>query len=175
MLANILFFSLSCQADIVKWTDKEGRVHYSDNVPEEYANDSKKIDILDVNVITSNRVKTLKELQAAGIEITPELRELAEQEERRRELEKEAAQSIEKSENIDKQWQRDEYRRFEEEKRREKEATKNAVSEKCGRSAITSSEKNRCIKKYYKTENKCKRGNLTEREKKWCDREYTPR
>lgn len=94
LLATVLLISLgsseSVNAEkIYKWVDENGKVHFSSRPPKDKLDELKPIKLNNSNVIeNSYRVKTLQELKAANIPITPELREKALAEEERRLLEK---------------------------------------------------------------------------------------
>lgn len=45
LLTTVLLFPTSTLAEVIKWTDEHGRVHYGDKVPEKYKKDSTQLKI----------------------------------------------------------------------------------------------------------------------------------
>lgn len=60
LLLVCLFLSVASSAEIVKWTDENGKVHFGDKVPPEYADQSTQVEI-ETNVVTNeNRTNNKK-------------------------------------------------------------------------------------------------------------------
>ncbi len=53
LLSLVVVFPMAIQADVVKWTDENGNVHYGDVVPEKYQDNAKTIDTTPANILES--------------------------------------------------------------------------------------------------------------------------
>ncbi|VUD68899.1 hypothetical protein TDB9533_04258 [Thalassocella blandensis] len=54
LLAFLIVFSVNSNADIVKWTDEDGKVHFGDRVPEKYQEKSETVEVESKNFVNND-------------------------------------------------------------------------------------------------------------------------
>lgn len=166
--------SVTALSDVYSWTDSEGNVHFADTIPSSHTKELESIKIGKINAISdSHTIRTIAELEAAGIEITPQLRSQAREEEARRASKEQAAiDDLNKDNDFQAQRGLDEQQRQFEQAQQDRQDQ--AVSDTCGRRSASSREKQRCIDSAKKVEEKCAKPNQSQRQKYWCERNYNP-
>ncbi len=60
LLLCVAYASTGAQAKIYSWVDKEGKKHFGQEVPKEYANKSKQLDVKPINSMDSTKVPALQ-------------------------------------------------------------------------------------------------------------------